>query len=105
MPPLLVLVRLEVMDKEPSILAIWVAALVLGGVGYRLAHRRWWWVLPLLLLLAASFAGLWAEWTDPLVGAAIAAEAGRQYPAHLLAATALAAGLIVAGLIRTKRAA
>ena len=96
---------LEVMDKEPSIASFWISALVLGGVGFVLARRRWWWALPVLALLAAAFAGTWAEWTDPFVGPAIAAEAGRAYPYHLLASTALAAGLTVIGMVRSWRAA
>ncbi|NUO64725.1 MAG: hypothetical protein HOQ11_02570 [Gemmatimonadaceae bacterium] len=96
---------LEVMDKEPGVIAFWVSAGVLGIIGYLLARRRWWWALPVLILLAVSSAAAWGEWTDSQVGPAIALEAGRFYGSHLLASTILAAGLTIAGMAWPKRAA
>ena len=99
----LTLAPFEVMDKEPGILGFWVAALVLGGIGYVLARRRWWWAVPILALLALGFVGTWGEWTDPYVGPAIANEAGRFYPYHLSASTVFAAGLTLFGMTRPRR--
>ena len=88
------------MDKEPGATAFWVSAVLWGAIGYFLARRRRWWAVPALVLLAASFAGTWAEWTDPFVGPAIAVEAGRLYPYHLVASTLLAAVLTIVGMVR-----
>jgi hypothetical protein len=33
------LALIEVMDKEPSVLALWLSAIVLGGAGFFLARR------------------------------------------------------------------
>ena len=98
------LLALEVMDKEPGIPGFWISAVVLGGVGYFLARRRWWWAVPILVVLAFSTWGVWSEWTDPVVGPAIAAEAGAWYPYHLIASALLAAGLTLAGVWRARRA-
>ena len=99
------LALIEVMDKEPGIIGFWVSAIVLGIVGFYLARRRWWWAVPILMLLAIGFIGTWGEWTDPLVGPAIAQEAGRFYPFHLVASTTLAGGAIILGMLRPRRAA
>ena len=94
---------LEVMDKEPGIASFWVIAVVLGGAGFFLARRRWWWSLPIAGLLTVGFLGTWAEWTDPSVGSAIAAEAGRSYPWHLIGSTVLALVMPIAGALRKRR--
>ena len=91
---------LEAMDKEPGVTAFWVSAVLWGAIGHSLARRRRWWAAPVLVLLAISFAAVWSEWTDPFVGPAIAVEAGRFYPYHLIASTLLAATLTVAGMVR-----
>jgi hypothetical protein len=102
--PLLFLALLEVMDKEPGIIGFWIGAIVLGALGFQLARRRWWWALPVLALLSVSVSATWGEWTDPWVGPAIAAEAGRWYPYHLFASAALATGLTIVGMVRGRRA-
>lgn len=94
------LVLLEVMDKEPGVTAFWVSAVLWGAIGFSLARRRRWWAVPVLVLLAVSFIGVWSEWRDPFVGPAIAVEAGRLYPYHLIASTLLAAALTLAGMVR-----
>jgi hypothetical protein len=102
---LLGLALLEVMDKEPGIIAFWLSALVLGGAGFLLAHQRWWYALPILAILAVGFVATWTEWTDPYVGPAIASEAGASYPYHLIASTLLGAALTGAGMLWRRRAA
>ena len=99
------LILLEVMDKEPSIPEFWISALVLGVVGFLAARRRWWWALPVLAILAIGFVSTWSEWTDSFVGPAIARDAGRFYPYHLIAATLLSGGLTIAGMLLSRRAA
>jgi hypothetical protein len=102
---LLALALLEVMDKEPGIVGVYVGAAVLGSAGFLLARRRWWYALPILTLLAVSFMGTWAEWTDPYVGPAIASEAGAWYPYHLIASTVIAVVLTGVGMLWRRRAA
>jgi hypothetical protein len=97
------LALLEVMDKEPGILGFWISAIVLGGLGFSLARRRWWWAAPIIILIVIGFLGTWDEWTDPFVGPAIAREAGRSYPFHLIASTSLACAVIILGMIRPRR--
>jgi len=93
------LLMLEVMDKEPSLRAIWGAALLLGVVGYVATRFRRWLVFPALALVA--LAG-WMELgglLDPHVGPAIMQEAGMWYVAQAGAAIALAVILCVLGLL------
>jgi hypothetical protein len=103
MQPFAVLALLEVMDKEPGILGFWLSAIVLGAIGFAAARRRWWWSLPILALLAVGFVATWSEWTDPFVGPAIAHEAGRFYPYHLVVSTVLATTFTVAGMILPRK--
>jgi hypothetical protein len=70
---------LEVMDKEPSLLAKLMIYGGVGIVGCALSRRRWWWgllTLPLIGLYAWIDVG---ELRDPTVGAAILREAGYKY--------------------------
>jgi len=97
------LTLIEVMDKEPHILTLWLSAIVLGSAGFFLARRRWWWGLPVLIMLAVSFITTWSDWTDSFVGAAIAREAGRFYPDNLVASTILAGTATIVGMIRPRR--
>jgi len=98
------LLVLEVMDKEPTLLVVWGAAILLGVVGYAAARFRRWLVLPVLLLIAFLAWSQLGELTDPFVGPAIIQEAGRGYLIQSCAALALAVILCVLGLAPRRRA-
>jgi len=89
---------LEVMDKEPSLRAIWAGAAVLGLVGYAAVRFRRWLVLPALALIALAVWTQLGDLLDPQVGPAIMQEAGRWYVGQAGAAAALAVLLCVLGL-------
>ncbi len=87
------------MDKEPSLRAIWGAAVLLGIVGYVATRFRRWLVLPALALVGLA---AWRELgalLDPQVGPSIIREAGMWYVAQAGAAVALAVILCVLGLL------
>ena len=90
---------LEVMDKEPSLRAIWGAAVLLGVVGYVATRFRRWLVLPALALVGLVAWTELGELLDPQVGPAIMREAGTWYVAQAGAAIALAVILCVLGLL------
>jgi len=89
---------LEVMDKEPSLRAIWAGAAVLGLVGYAAVRVRRWLVLPALALIAVVAWTQLGDLLDPHVGSAIMQQAGRWYVGQAGAAFALAVILCVLGL-------
>ena len=73
------LALLEVMDKEPTLPEMWIAAAIFGGIGFWSA-RRWVWPGPLflawnLLWLASTH----YELTDRFLGPDIREEAGYGY--------------------------
>lgn len=89
----------EVMDKEPSLLQIWVVSLVLGIGGFVLARYKYW--LPLVVLAFALILA-WSqlfELRDPFVGPAIVREAGYSYVVQSYLAIAIALSLPVIGAI------
>ena len=92
---------LDVMDKEPTLRAIWGAATLLGLVGFAAARLRRWLVIPALALIAWTRLG---ELADPTVGPSIIQEAGRGYLVQSCAAVALAVILSVLGLVPKRRA-
>jgi hypothetical protein len=89
---------LEVMDKEPTLAQTWLTFLALGVVAGLLA-RRWrrtlWVSIPVFLLVAGATV---ARFTDPLAGRAIHSEAGRRYLWLSVAAIAVGALVVVAGV-------
>jgi len=95
---------LGVMDKEPTLRAIWGAAVLLGFVGFAAARFRRWLVLPALILIAIVAWSRLGELADPIVGPAIVREAGRGYLIQSCAAVALAVILSVLGLVPKRRA-
>lgn len=90
---------LEVMDKEPSLRAIWGAAVLLGVVGYVATRFRRWLVLPALALVGLAAWTELGELLDPQAGPAIMQGAGMWYVAQAGAAIALAVLLCVLGLL------
>jgi len=93
----------EVMDKEPSLRAIWGAATFLGLVGFAAARLRRWLVIPALALIAIMAWSQLGELADPTVGPAIIQDAGRGYLVQSCAAVALAVILSVLGLVPKRR--
>ncbi|HXG95986.1 MAG TPA: hypothetical protein VNJ06_02605 [Gemmatimonadales bacterium] len=93
------LYMLEVMNNEPSLRAIWGAAVLLGGVGYVATRFRRWLVLPALALVGLAAWRELGDLLDPHVGAAIVQQAGMWYVAQAGAAVALAVILCVVGLL------
>ncbi|PYP39579.1 MAG: hypothetical protein DMD48_06005 [Gemmatimonadetes bacterium] len=86
------------MDKHPTLLAIWGAAVVLGLVGYAAARLRRWLVIPVLALIAFLAWSRLGDLADPVAGPAILQAAGRGYLIQACAALALAVILAVIGL-------
>jgi len=89
----------EVMDKEPTIRAVWSTALLLGAAGLLTWSRRH----PILGTIAGIFAGLFvwgrhAELTDPFVGPDIVREAGKAYVTQTQSAIILCTLLNFLGL-------
>lgn len=89
---------LQVMDKEPSLRAIWAGGIVLGLVGYAAVRFRRWLVIPALALIAAAAWTQLGDLLDPHLGPAIMQEAGGSYVGQAGAAVALAVILCVLGL-------
>ena len=89
---------LEVMDKAPSLRAIWGGAAALGLIGYAAVRFRRWLVLPALALVAIVAWTQLGDLLDPHVSAAIMQEAGLWYVGQAGAAVALAVILCVLGL-------
>jgi hypothetical protein len=95
----MMLLLLEVMDKQPTLLAIWGAALLLGLLGFAAVRFRRWLVLPALALIAFLAWTQLGDLADPFVGPAIIQELGRGYLIQSCAAVALAVILSVVGLV------
>lgn len=69
----------EVMDKEPSLRTLWTNALLIGVAGaVAWAWRTWSGVIMSLVALWFALSVV-TRFTDPWVGPAILAEAGRGY--------------------------
>lgn len=93
----------EVMDKEPTLAAIWLwclATVALGGLAY-------WYSLALGVLVSMPgtlFAiGLEQELADRWVGPAIVAEAGASYPLQVHLVLLVMVGMHVFGALRAHR--
>ncbi len=96
---------LEVMDKEPSLGAVWGAALLLGLVGFVAARFRRWLVLPALTVIGVLAYLQLSELADAALRPAIIQGAGRGYLIQSCAAIAVAVLLSVLGLVPKRRAA
>ena len=94
----------EVMDKEPSLLMIWIAALLVGIAGLFLSRWKWW--LGVIALVVALVFSLFQiqELHDQSVGPAILREVGYRYVFQSYAASIVAILLPSIGLVvRWKR--
>jgi hypothetical protein len=89
----------EVMDKEPSLLAVWTVSLLLGVGGLLLSKQKYW--LPLVALAVALFfaGGHISELNDRSVGPQIIREAGYSYVVQSYVALAIAVALPLIGAI------
>ena len=100
---LLALALLEVMDKEPGVLALWLSGIVWAAAGHVLGHRRWWAGAGVIAIRLLALWGLWGEITDPFVGPAIQREAGPFYAWHAVGSAALVVGATGAGIVSGRR--
>ncbi len=94
----------EVMDKEPSLIQIWLLSLVIGVGGFFLVRYRYW-LLAVVLAIASVLA--WSqpsELRDPLVGPVIIREAGYSYVVQSYVAIAIALSLpLIGAIVKWKR--
>jgi hypothetical protein len=89
----------EVMDKEPSLIQIWIECLVLGIGGLVLARYRYW-LAVCVLAFALVLAWLQiSELRDPFVGPDIVREAGHNYVVQSYLAITIALMLPTIGAI------
>ena len=98
-------VLLEAMNKEPTILGLWLGALTFGLGAAVAARWRWWASLPFLAILILRATVIWWELQDPFAGPAALREVGVAYRLHFAFSTSLGGLLAVAGIMHSKRAA
>ena len=96
---------LEVMDKEPTILRLWLIGLTLGVLAFFAGRWRRWAALPFLAVVLLGTAVMGMALRNPFVGPAILHEAGGAYRWHLATAAVIASILALAGMALPKRAA
>ena len=89
----------EVMDKEPSLVEIWIISLVLGVGGFFLDKHRYWMALSIVaFVLVVGWAQI-SELNDHSVGPNIIREAGYSYVVHSYVAIAFALVLPLLGAV------
>ena len=93
----------EVMDKEPSLIFIWMSAITLAVGGLLLSRYRWW--LAAILIVIATLAAYTqiTELRDPFVGPQIVKEAGNGYVIQSYIAVLISILLPSVGLIMKLR--
>ena len=93
----------EVMDKEPSLIFIWISAILLGVGGLFLSRYRWW--LAAILIVIASLMAYTqiSELHDPFVGPQMVKEAGNGYVVQPYIAAVISILLPSVGLIMKLR--
>jgi hypothetical protein len=84
--------------KEPTLVAIWGAAVGLGLIGYWAARVRRWLVLPGLAAIAFLAWSRLGALADPVAGPAIIQRVGYGYLVQACGAVALAVILSLLGL-------
>lgn len=98
-----VLVFFEVMDKEASLLEVWVSSLLLGLGGLLLSRYKWWLVLSVIAVALVLALAQISELHDPFVGPAIVREAGYSYVLQSYLAAAISIVLPSIGLVMRLR--
>jgi hypothetical protein len=93
------LVLFEVMDKEPSLVAIWIISLLLGIGGLLLSRYKWWMATTVIAIALVFALAQILELRDPFVGPAIVREAGYSYIVQSYLAVAISIVLPSLGLI------
>lgn len=89
----------EVMDKDPTLLNVWLLFLLLGVAGFLLGrYRPWLMLITLSLTLLFTWVHL-GELHDPFVGPAILREAGKTYFTQSYVAMALGLALHCVGIL------
>jgi hypothetical protein len=85
----------EVVDKEPSLIAIWLSHVLLAGLGYYLCRRNWRWLFAVAPLSSyAVWFGAIDLW-DKSVGPAILVESSSFFVQwHVAMALVVAAPLV-----------
>ncbi len=83
----------EVMDKEPTLVEVWLISLFLSAVGYFLCSRNYKFIFIIFPLTVVYAAALVLELNDPQVGSTILQEAGKGYVIQNYLAIAIAVGL------------
>ena len=94
----------EVMDKEPSLVQVWVVSLVLGVGGFFLAKYRYWLMAIVFVIAALLGWSQLSELSDPQVGPVIIREASYSYAVQSYFAIAIALVLpFIGGVVKWKR--
>ena len=96
---------LEVMDKQPTILGLWLGALTFGFGAFVAARWRWWASLPFIAILLVRATAIWWELQDPFGGPAALGEVSVAYRLHFAFSTSLGGFLALVGIMIPKRAA
>ena len=93
------LLLFNVIDKEPSLLVVWISSLVLGLGGLVLSRYKWW-LATIVIAIALVFAlAQISELRDPFVGREIVREAGYGYVIQSYIAAVLSIVLPSIGLV------
>lgn len=93
----------EVMDKEPTIVVVWVCSVLVVMFGAVAAALRWWAGLIFVAVAALLSIAMLMEIYDPFVGPAIRLEAGRGYVFQVHAAAIVAIAIPLLAVISAKR--
>ena len=93
----------EVMDKEPSLIAIIVTYSVFGATGFALSRRKWWWGLSVLPLIVVFGWTDIAELHDRFVGPDIVREAGYLHVIVWCVFIVGSAAIVVLGAMRQRK--
>ena len=93
----------EVMDKEPSLIFIWISSILLGVGGLLLSRYRWrMTAIIVVIALTVAYAQI-SELRDPFVGPHIVREAGYGYVVQSYIAVVISILLPSLGLIMKLR--